>query len=567
MSAPEPDRLEELLNAAGQAVQPTVFGWQALPARLTQLPQALCYSLGRWSTLPVGIAAIAAVIAVAVMMFWPRPPLHAQDLPIEVRRESIDLTILSITETAGPTLYMPLAAEPPARRQKTGQALVKDRRLVLNLKTGDNVVRFTEVAATIDPTSVRFESLTDPKGTTVVEQSFEYDLATADALLRRFIDREIICIDRENNEIAGYLASYDIESLVLATAPAEKQRQTQTVSRLSLQAIRLSEKPAGLLVKPTLVWKLRTTTPGQHKTMLSYLCGEVKWHADYVAELKPGQGGGADTLDLSGLVTVENTCGSVFAEAKLRVLAGNVRRLVDTWSKGPTKESMLGRTHDGLQVEFFDLGEDSKLGEVRAFTEQSLFEYHLYALNLPVTIGDRQIKQLKLLNKTGIIATRRYIFDPVEGQRHLLTEVLAKNEKDNQLGMPLPAGKVVIEQRGTDGETALIGQADLDHLAAKEELKLRCGRAFDLVGEHRELVVEKLNQSSRITYEMQIRNHKPTPAAIKCYGVPLQQGAVVREASAPYQVEDASKFYFEFTLAPNEERTIRYTIVHTAPQK
>src|SRR5262249_33242424 len=140
---------------------------------------------------------------------------QAEGLPVIVQRQDIELTVLSVAETEGETLYMPIvptrAPEPAAQptppmnvepmsgpatrrgvlrprpvappRKQTGQALVKDHRLVLNLKKGDNIVRFTEVAATIDPTSVRFVSNTDPTGTEVVEQNFEYDLANADALL------------------------------------------------------------------------------------------------------------------------------------------------------------------------------------------------------------------------------------------------------------------------------------------------------------------------------------------------------------------------------------------------
>src|SRR5579872_1016953 len=47
-------------------------------------------------------------------------------------------------------------------------ALVKDRReLPDELKKGLNVVRFTDVAASLDPTSVHFRSLTDPSAQVV----------------------------------------------------------------------------------------------------------------------------------------------------------------------------------------------------------------------------------------------------------------------------------------------------------------------------------------------------------------------------------------------------------------
>ncbi len=43
--------------------------------------------------------------------------------------------------------------------------------------------------ALIDPTTVSFASLTDPTGTRVVEQSFEFDLTSTAKLLSRYRDR------------------------------------------------------------------------------------------------------------------------------------------------------------------------------------------------------------------------------------------------------------------------------------------------------------------------------------------------------------------------------------------
>ena len=102
----------------------------------------------------------------------------------------------------------------------------------------------------------------------------------------------------------------------------------------------------------------------------------------------------------------------------------------------------------------------------------------------------------------------------------------------------------------------------LEELIELPRNTLRYARAFDVVGEHRQVQVEKLNKNSRISYETTIRNHKTTAVAVKCYGVQLGPNGILREASMPHQVQDAMTFFFEFTLPPNEERTIRYTVVY-----
>lgn len=61
-------------------------------------------------------------------------------------------------------------------------ALVKDRRM-MELPIGMGELRFTDVAALIDPTSVWFRSLTEPK-VRVLEQNYEYDVISDTKLLQ-----------------------------------------------------------------------------------------------------------------------------------------------------------------------------------------------------------------------------------------------------------------------------------------------------------------------------------------------------------------------------------------------
>ncbi|MFB3895555.1 MAG: hypothetical protein ACE14V_04555, partial [bacterium] len=61
-------------------------------------------------------------------------------------------------------------------------ALVKEQR-ELELKKGVNELLLEEVAAQIDPTSVHFKSLTDPLGTYVIEQNYDFDLVNTTKLM------------------------------------------------------------------------------------------------------------------------------------------------------------------------------------------------------------------------------------------------------------------------------------------------------------------------------------------------------------------------------------------------
>src|SRR5690606_31840720 len=84
--------------------------------------------------------------------------------------------------------YRPLPGQgTPNAMGVPGYAMVRQERPV-ELERGRSEVRFTDVAALIDPTTVTFTSLTDPAAR-VLEQNFQFDLVSTDKLLLKFIDQ------------------------------------------------------------------------------------------------------------------------------------------------------------------------------------------------------------------------------------------------------------------------------------------------------------------------------------------------------------------------------------------
>ena len=71
-----------------------------------------------------------------------------------------------------------------------GYGVVRQEQEVM-LNKGRTVIRISDVPAFIDPTTVSFESVTDPANTRVIEQSFEFDLTSTNKLLQKYLDREV----------------------------------------------------------------------------------------------------------------------------------------------------------------------------------------------------------------------------------------------------------------------------------------------------------------------------------------------------------------------------------------
>ena len=51
-----------------------------------------------------------------------------------------------------------------------------------------------DIAATVNPATVHFRSLTEPSRVSVLEQNYEYDLLEPDKLLRKYVGRDVTLV-------------------------------------------------------------------------------------------------------------------------------------------------------------------------------------------------------------------------------------------------------------------------------------------------------------------------------------------------------------------------------------
>ena len=104
------------------------------------------------------------------------------------------LTIYSKAQPGAidPNLYRPVNGQAGYNGMNVpGYAVVRQLRDV-DLPGKSSIVKYSDVAAYIDPTTVQFKSLTDPKGTKVGEQNYQFDLVSQQKLLEKYIDKKIM---------------------------------------------------------------------------------------------------------------------------------------------------------------------------------------------------------------------------------------------------------------------------------------------------------------------------------------------------------------------------------------
>ncbi|NIM47842.1 MAG: DUF4139 domain-containing protein, partial [Gemmatimonadales bacterium] len=154
----------------------------------------------------------------------------------------------------------------------------------------------------------------------MIEQNYEFDLVSADKLLEKYIDQKIQVFTKDGRMYEGVLMSFDARQLVLAEdkdkGPIFMVERGENVKRIVFSSL-----PEGLLTRPTLVWEVAAEKAGKHLVEVSYIAGKIQWRSDYNLVISPDD----KAVDLSGWVTIKNETGTGYAEAAVKLLAGDPR--------------------------------------------------------------------------------------------------------------------------------------------------------------------------------------------------------------------------------------------------
>ncbi|MGQ9599310.1 MAG: DUF4139 domain-containing protein [Anaerolineae bacterium] len=433
-------------------------------------------------------------------------------------------------------------------------ALVKDQR-TLDLSPGANEVRFTDVAALVDPTSVHFRSLTDPAGTVVLEQNYEYDVVGSTKLLQKYVDQPIGVVTEDGKEYQGTLLS-GADDVILQAADGQV-----TVLKLDkIQKFSFPALPEGLITKPTLVWELESAKGGKQDVEVTYLTGGINWKADYIAVLADNE----KALDLDGWVTLNNRSGASYRQARVKLIAGDIHRAPMEGFAVQEKVMMYATPAPAPEV-----------------TERPFFEYHLYEVQRPVTVKDQQTKQIEFVTGHNIPVEKFFVYDGSQmqfwGYYQPLTDpsygtstntkvavmLEFKNGKEEGLGAPLPAGTIRVYKKDVDGSTLLVGEDAIDHTPKDEKIRLYIGDAFDLVGERvqTDFRIDTDKRWMEESYRITLRNHKAEEVTVRVVEHMFRWSEwEILKASQEYEKTDAQTIEFRVPVKADGEAVVTYTV-------
>jgi hypothetical protein len=245
------------------------------------------------------ILTAAGLVALLALLPFLHPPVAATTVgqaPAQAAGGNITTTLADQSDLAL-TVY------------NSNLSLVRDVRQ-LTLPSGDSLLRFMDIAASINPATVHFRSLTDPTKLNVLEQNYEYDLLDPNKLLQKYVGREVTMI-RGDQEVKATLLS-DNGGQVWKIG-------NDIVTNIGYSSLRFPEVPDNLYERPTLLWTLQNSGARSHRVEASYLTANLSWSADYVLNVAKDESSG----DLDGWVTLVNHSGTAFKNASLQLVAGN----------------------------------------------------------------------------------------------------------------------------------------------------------------------------------------------------------------------------------------------------
>jgi hypothetical protein len=384
-------------------------------------------------------------------------------------------------------------------------ALVRDVR-DLQLPRGGFDLRFMDIAATVNPATVHFRSLTEPSRVSVLEQNYEYDLLEPDKLLRKYVGRDVILVRRRSEN--GETREEEVKARLLSynNAPVW-QIGNEIVTGMNADHIKFPELPGNLYTHPTLIWTLDNTGAVKHRVEASYLATKLSWNADYVLTVARDD----KAADLDGWVTLVNGSGTSFRHTKLQLVAGDLNRVRQVFAR---EMEMNAKSMDRAAA--------------APMAQESFSDYHLYTLGRKTTINNSETKQVSMLNGTGVPVRKRYVVDgqafyyrnaqhPGSSLKDTVQVYYQfKNEERAGLGMPMPAGVVRVYQADSKGGTQFVGEDHIAHTPKDEELNLKIGNAFDVACERKQTDFQKIAPNVyELEYEITLRNHKATAITVE----------------------------------------------------
>jgi hypothetical protein len=441
-----------------------------------------------------------------------------------------------------------LAAGPALTIYNQDFAVVRET-IPLDLRAGTNLVNFAGVTTQVEPDSVVLRDASGKVALRILEQSYRADSASQGLLLAMNEGKEIEFLVKDQDA-----KEYGVKGRIIRSGykAGGGEGSTPIIEVDGKLRFSLPGQPIfpslgdDTILRPMLSWQLHAEKGGKLDAELGYITGGMSWQAAYNF-IAPEKG---DQVDIVGWVTLKNRTGKTFDDASIKLMAGDVNRVVPEVASDPFAAPTAKL---------------ASFAEQAGVTEKAFDEFHLYSLPRNVTLRDQETKQVEFLRATGVTAPQLYIYDHQKYGAKIATVREFKNTKENGgLGLPLPKGQTrFYRQDSADNRLVFVGENTIDHTAKDELVRIYTGNVFDIAVEKKptDSQLSSRNDYREEAFEVVLRNRKTDPVEVRVvehfHGGPNWK---LIQQSEPSEKTDASTAEFRVKLKPDEEKKLTYRV-------
>lgn len=417
-------------------------------------------------------------------------------------------------------------------------ALVQDHRTI-DLSGGKQRIEFQNVSAKIRSETVSLAA----RDLSIVEQNFDYDLLTPAKLMEKAVGHDVTVV-RTNPGSGGETRE---QATVLATNGGVVLKIGDHIEVLrddGLPARVIFDKvPDNLRAHPTLSVTVIGARSGPDPVTLSYLTPGLGWRADYVALFDEA----SSKIDVQGWVTLTNTSGTTYDNARTLLVAGSPSEvggaISPRWMPLPTHQSLAQAGTEGG-------------------TRERLDDYYLYPLAERTTIANLQTKQVSFLDVHGVPAEHGYEFvNAWMASSNTPSSAKAvyrfSSSAHAGLGDQLPAGILRFYMRDKRGDPQFIGESRIDHTPMGSTLSLATGDAFDVKVQP---TVDKRTRLGFSHWQTDMRyvltNAMPKPVTVALLQAGLWGDTVIKAESRKSTRRSADQAEWSVTVPANGTTTV-----------
>jgi hypothetical protein len=490
--------------------------------------------------------------------------------------ERAETTALTVYAVGGGTTQPLENSSDLSWAREAGLALVTETRMV-DLPAGRSELRFRNVVSTIVPQTADIKGL--PSG--AVERNFDYDLLSPGSLLAKSIGN-IVQLWRTNpktgvrTEEAAIVRSSTDGPMLEVGGKLEALRCSGLAEKLVFDKI-----PDGLTDTPTLSVWIDLPEAGHYTLKLSYLATALGWSSNYVAQIHPERG----TLDLSGWITLANFSETSFDNAPVKLVAGALNLtgndnpasvepmpIANTCWKLPKVKAQPQQEYapSTLPGVYADQVETVVVTGSRIPAPLAYADYKLYTLPGPTSVKALQIKQLQFLDQREVPFERVYSYTVQNDypDQSVISDtanvtIRLQNRTDRGLGMPLPAGRIAVNELNESSDPILLGEGQVGNIAVGLPVEFQTGNAMGVYVEQRVLDSRKLGEGQDghtvNSFEVDVENQKPVAIDFELQHGYGGAGFHLIAEDRPHQTVPYG-LTWNFHLKPGENVRLHFTV-------